>query len=622
VLAASAARYPEAAASFRRAVELRPDRAAGHRLLGSVLGRLGDAEGAEGSLRRARALEPQSAEIACELAAVLEQRGQFEEAAQLLARALTQLPNWPLRVAFARCAAQARFTVDDPLIRAALTQALGEGWAMPHHLSPAALGLIMLDERVAGCVRRAEASWPERPPAAVLFGAAGLAALAADALLHAVLVAAPVMSVQFERFLSCARRALLGVAENPSPGAGDPGLRFHAALAQQCWINEYVFDCSAGEQAEAAAGRTRLLALLAAAAAPAPQLVLAVASYFPLLELPDAERLLAAGEGGPAADVLRQQIREPRAEELVRTAIPALTPIAVSSEAVRAQYESSPYPRWVRLERRPDPLPFNAELRRLLPHGSFTPLPDDRSPEVLVAGCGTGAEAVAFVQQFRGARVLAVDLSRASLGYASRKTQELGVSGIAYAQADILELGRLGRSFDVIQSVGVLHHLSDPFAGWRILLSRLRPGGFMALGLYSRIARRLVRRAQEFIRAHGYTDSAQDIRRFRQDLMALDAADELRLLSRSRSFYALSDCRDLAFHVREHQLTLEQIGAFLSDNGLRCIGFELDPRTLSRYRTRFPEDPGCASLANWGRFESDNPDTFSGMYQFWVQRHS
>ena len=70
-----------------------------------------------------------------------------------------------------------------------------------------------------------------------------------------------------------------------------------------------------------------------------------------------------------------------------------------------------------------------------------------------------------------------------------RKTRELGVSSIEYAQADLLKLGSLGKQFDVIEAGSVLHHLADPWTGWRTLLSLLRPGGFMLLGLYSNIAR-------------------------------------------------------------------------------------------------------------------------------------
>ena len=54
--------------------------------------------------------------------------------------------------------------------------------------------------------------------------------------------------------------------------------------------------------------------------------------------------------------------------------------------------------------------------------------------------------------RFSGAAVVAVDLSRASLAYAQRKTEEFGISNIDYQHADILQLGRLERQFDVIES--------------------------------------------------------------------------------------------------------------------------------------------------------------------------
>jgi 2-polyprenyl-3-methyl-5-hydroxy-6-metoxy-1,4-benzoquinol methylase len=61
-------------------------------------------------------------------------------------------------------------------------------------------------------------------------------------------------------------------------------------------------------------------------------------------------------------------------------------------------------------------------------------------------------------------KVTAVDLSRASLAYAQRKTNELGIISIKYLQADILNLGELGQEFDIIESAGVLHHMTIP---WR-----------------------------------------------------------------------------------------------------------------------------------------------------------
>jgi 2-polyprenyl-3-methyl-5-hydroxy-6-metoxy-1,4-benzoquinol methylase len=374
----------------------------------------------------------------------------------------------------------------------------------------------------------------------------------------------------------------------------------------------------------AVACRERVLELLDSGDAVPPILLVAVAAYFPLYALRDASRLLASYYTSPILEVLRQQIREPLEEQSLRAGIQRLTSISDGvSEEVRDQYEQNPYPRWVRLPIRDNQPPsFNDELRRMLPFGPFTPMPDDSAPDVLVAGCGTGSHSIIAAQRFRGARVLAVDLSLSSMSYAKRKTQELGITNIEYAHADILKLSDITRRFDIIESVGVLHHLADPFSGWRTLLSRLRPGGFMNLGFYSELARRHVVTMRKLIAAHGYASTPHDIRRFRQDLTSRDASVELQWLSEMPDFYSTSECRDLLFHVQEHRLTLVQIESFLADLGLDFVGFELDPRVIHRYRKRFAGDQSGTNLRNWASFETDNPDTFSGMYKFWVQKPS
>ena len=40
-----------------------------------------------------------------------------------------------------------------------------------------------------------------------------------------------------------------------------------------------------------------------------------------------------------------------------------------------------------------------------------------------------------------------------------------GIKNIEYLQGDILDLGKLQKKFDLIESSGVLHHMEDPFKG-------------------------------------------------------------------------------------------------------------------------------------------------------------
>jgi hypothetical protein len=142
----------------------------------------------------------------------------------------------------------------------------------------------------------------------------------------------------------------------------------------------------------------------------------------------------------------------------------------------------------------------------------------------------------------------------------------------------------------------------------------------MFVGLYSKFARHEITSARDFIARRGYNPTADDIRRCRQELMALDDAAPLKSVTKFWDFYTTSTCRDLIFHVQEHQFTIPDIKAFLVANGLTFIGFIVDPAIQQHYRVRFPQDATLTNLDYWNVLEVENPLIFKGMYQFWVQK--
>ena len=266
---------------------------------------------------------------------------------------------------------------------------------------------------------------------------------------------------------------------------------------------------------------------------------MAVAAYFPLASLPRAE----LNSGPTLVRTLwlrswRAKCRRVQEERQLQASVPRLTPIEDGvSLLVKQQYEESPYPRWMKAAPVGKATTIDGYLRRQFPLVSLRNIAKKSSIEILVAGCGTGQHSIETARQFTGAQVLAVDLSLTSLCYAKRKTRELGLNNIEYAQADILQLGSIGRVFDVIEASGVLHHLADPFAGWQMLLSMLRPGGFMRLGLYSKLARQDLVDARRFIAERGYRPSAEDIRRCRQELISFGDDTPLKTSNRMVGFF-------------------------------------------------------------------------------------
>ncbi len=297
---------------------------------------------------------------------------------------------------------------------------------------------------------------------------------------------------------------------------------------------------------------------------------------------------------GPAQKALRDE------EIAIARSIEAVTPLrgGVSAD-VRALYEENPYPRWLTLQR-PRPV-------------ARAPGPP---PSILIAGGGTGQHPVHTALSNPDSEVLAVDLSRASLAYATRMATRYGARNLRFRQADILELGSLGERFDLIESIGVLHHLEDPLAGWRVLVALLKPGGRMRIGLYSAVARQPLQAARDLVKARGFAGTPEGIRACRQAIIDLPEEHPARSVLDSDDFYSASGCRDLIMHVQEHVFTLPQLAGALRELGLRFTGFEHSNAVLSSFLARNPDPSALHDLQRWDRFEQQHPEAFRGMYRF------
>ena len=100
---------------------------------------------------------------------------------------------------------------------------------------------------------------------------------------------------------------------------------------------------------------------------------------------------------------------------------------------------------------------------------------------VLDAGCGTGRHTFHMTRSSGAREVVAMDLSQAIevAAYNNRDNPNTH-----FIQADIYHPPFSPSTFDVVYSLGVLHHLPDPEKGFRALLPLVRPGGFVNIYLY------------------------------------------------------------------------------------------------------------------------------------------
>ena len=299
-------------------------------------------------------------------------------------------------------------------------------------------------------------------------------------LLFKLMSVCPLLDLELEAIFTDIRSTLLlSITEiKSSPEV----LRFHSALALQCFTNEYVYSQTDKETNALAILEAEVGETLSKGKQPRPELIICLATYKALHQY-KWSNLLSSNSN--IEEVVTRQIFEPKQESLLKSDIPALQEITnkVSSK-VKKQYEENPYPRWVNVGLRLKPTSFFKATKELELKLVDKRINDVEAPNILIAGCGTGQHSISTASRFKNAKVLAIDLSFSSLAYAKRKTEELGFKNIDYMQADILDLGKLNRKFNIIESAGVLHHMDDPIAGWRVLTDCLELGGLMKIGLF------------------------------------------------------------------------------------------------------------------------------------------
>jgi SAM-dependent methyltransferase/Tfp pilus assembly protein PilF len=422
-----------------------------------------------------------------------------------------------------------------------------------------------------------------------------------------------------EELLTRARHRLL--LQHRSHEGSDAALA--RALGRQAGLNEYLWAVSLEEDAVLDTLTNEIIRAVEAGAAVDPLDIHLLAAYRPLAPLGSLRHWAAGARETADADFAEDLdflILDRVREEAIAATIVDLTPIddAVST-LVKAQYEDNPYPRWNSLARHEPIDPIEQILGEIAPNKPNLD-PMSERPGVLIAGCGTGRQAVQAAMTYRGASVLAIDLSHASLAHAKRKADQLGFDDIRFARADILGLNGIPDRFEIIECSGVLHHMADPEAGLRALLSVLAPKGLLKIALYSAAARGNVTRLRQWIADQGFAPDLEGIRAFRQRLLDSGHPDA-EATSRSIDYNATSAIRDLLFHAQEHQFTIPGLKRMLEDHRLEFLGFLFrDASVKADFLERFPDDVGCVDLDNWTRFEAEFPLTFVSMYQFWCRR--
>jgi SAM-dependent methyltransferase len=358
--------------------------------------------------------------------------------------------------------------------------------------------------------------------------------------------------------------------------------------------------------------------------------ILLLASYRPLRKFASLCRILKRAIIGVLlpthlAAVVTEQLLEPELEAQIKRAIPTITPMSGKvSTLARQMYEADPYPRYRELDEVHRPVTtYQSFLEVSIKAADVGPIRHIRN--ILIAGCGTGQHLIKTACRAQGSEILAIDLSMSSLAHAKRRYQSAkdakpSMANASLVQADITALSFKER-FDVIESVGVLHHLENPLHGWNRLVTALRPGGFMLIGLYTKFRGTVIAAAHKYIKREGYQGSkAEDIRNARVALV-LSADAPLREQDAGGDFQTLQGTRDLLFHVQERHYSPLELKEALQELGLVFLGFlGKSQQVAALYHAAYPDDQAAVSLENWHAFEAAHPGCHGHMYQFLVRK--
>ena len=290
---------------------------------------------------------------------------------------------------------------------------------------------------------------------------------------------------------------------------------FLISFAEQCFFNEFIYSETDEEK--------KLLAALKKSIIESKDIcelsLMILSIYKPLYKLEFLKNKLSSYQSNSLKfnDFLKFVYHDPIQDKKISQSLKSMSSFTnKTSKLMMSQYEENPYPRW-RFTAKPIPdQDLNAHANHITDSDFYNNY--FNKPKILIAGSGTGQQIIGW-SAFKNSQIIAVDLSKESLAYSIRKSEEHNIKNVKHYHLDLLDLKLLNQKFDMIISTGVLHHMEKPEDGLASLSSVLKPNGIMLLGLYSKYARSEIKWIREYIEKNKIILTEDNMKKFREKML-------------------------------------------------------------------------------------------------------
>jgi len=205
--------------------------------------------------------------------------------------------------------------------------------------------------------------------------------------------------------------------------------------------------------------------------------------------------------------------------------------------------------------------------------------PVKQNIRILDAGCGSGVGTEYLVHLNPQAQVVGIDLSAGTLEVAKKRCQSSGADRVEFHHLSLYDVAQLPGEFDLINCVGVLHHLPDPVRGLQALATKLAPGGLMHIFVYGELGRweiQLMQKAIALVQGDKKGDYRDGVQVGRQIFAALP--ENNRIVKREKQLWSLENHKDECFadmylHPQEIDYNIDTLFELIDASGLEFIGF-------------------------------------------------